>query len=118
MGLAPEKQKLSTAGVSVNEVSVTVHTSGYPHQREGGHDHGVGECGGEPGVLRPPRDQYQAVAGGGGEHVHEPGQAGIHHDERADGVTVVGSFNDHDGAPRLPKLLLPVLWMAGEFDET
>ena len=32
--------------------------------------------------------------------------------------TVVGSFKDYDGTPRLRELTLPVLWMAGEFDET
>ena len=32
--------------------------------------------------------------------------------------TVVGSFKDYDGTPRLGELKLPILWMAGEFDET
>lgn len=32
--------------------------------------------------------------------------------------TVVGSFKDYDGTPRLGELTLPVLWMAGEHDET
>ncbi len=32
--------------------------------------------------------------------------------------TVVGSFKDYDGTPRLNELKLPILWMAGEFDET
>lgn len=31
---------------------------------------------------------------------------------------VVGSFKDYDGTPRLSELTLPVVWMAGEFDET
>ena len=32
--------------------------------------------------------------------------------------TVVGSFKDYDGTPRLKELSLPVMWVAGEFDET
>lgn len=32
--------------------------------------------------------------------------------------TVVGSFKDYDGTPRLNELKLPIMWMAGEFDET
>lgn len=32
--------------------------------------------------------------------------------------TVVGSFKDYDGTPRLKELTLPVLWVAGEHDET
>jgi proline-specific peptidase len=32
--------------------------------------------------------------------------------------TVVGSFKDYDGTARLKELTLPVLWIAGEFDET
>ena len=32
--------------------------------------------------------------------------------------TVVGSFKDYDGTPRLKEVTQPVLWMAGEFDET
>ena len=32
--------------------------------------------------------------------------------------TVVGSFKDYDGTPRLKELTLPVLWIAGEHDET
>lgn len=32
--------------------------------------------------------------------------------------TVVGSFKNYDGRPRLGELRLPVLWMAGEFDDT
>ncbi|MDZ7632851.1 MAG: proline iminopeptidase-family hydrolase [Gemmatimonadaceae bacterium] len=32
--------------------------------------------------------------------------------------TVVGSFKNYDGTPRLGELTLPVLWVAGEFDET
>jgi pimeloyl-ACP methyl ester carboxylesterase len=30
----------------------------------------------------------------------------------------VGNFKDYDGTPRLKELALPVLWLAGEFDET
>ena len=32
--------------------------------------------------------------------------------------TVVGSFKDYDGTARLKDITQPVLWMAGEFDET
>ena len=32
--------------------------------------------------------------------------------------TVVGSFKDYDGTPRLKELTLPVIWIAGQFDET
>ena len=32
--------------------------------------------------------------------------------------TVVGTFKDYDGTPRLKEVTQPVLWMAGEFDET
>jgi proline iminopeptidase len=32
--------------------------------------------------------------------------------------TVVGSFKDYDGTPRMKEVTQPVLWMAGEFDET
>lgn len=32
--------------------------------------------------------------------------------------TVVGSFKDYDGTPRLKELTQPVLWIAGENDET
>jgi proline iminopeptidase len=32
--------------------------------------------------------------------------------------TVVGSFKDYDGTPRMKEITQPVLWMAGEFDET
>jgi proline-specific peptidase len=32
--------------------------------------------------------------------------------------TVVGSFRDYDGTPRMKEVTQPVLWMAGEFDET
>lgn len=32
--------------------------------------------------------------------------------------TVVGSFKDYDGTPRMKEVTAPVLWMAGQFDET
>jgi proline-specific peptidase len=32
--------------------------------------------------------------------------------------TVVGSFKDYDGTPRLKELQLPILWLAGSDDET
>lgn len=32
--------------------------------------------------------------------------------------TVIGSFKDYDGTPRLKELSLPILWVAGQFDET
>ena len=32
--------------------------------------------------------------------------------------TVVGLFKDYDGTPRLKEVTQPVLWMAGQFDET
>ena len=32
--------------------------------------------------------------------------------------TVVGSFKDYDGSPRLKELSLPIAWIAGQYDET
>ncbi len=32
--------------------------------------------------------------------------------------TVVGSFKDYDGTPRMKEITQPVLWMAGQYDET